>query len=145
MHTKEFIWLIPNDDNRIADGHELRIEFCRIQHINSNFLTGLGSITFLEVLIGLSKRLSFIIGGNSTGWAWQLVINLKLENMYDTLSRSKIRQVNDILDDVIWRTYHTNGVGGFFPLIRPNDDQTQVELWYQMAAYIDEMRVENNY
>ncbi len=145
MYMKVFIWLIPNDDNRIADGRELRIEFCHAQRIRPNYWANSEPISFLEVLLGLSRRLAFTVGDSSEKWAWQLVINLELENMFDTLSVQKKRKVINTLDTVIGRTYQFNGVGGFFPLIRPSDDQTQVELWYQMAAYIDEMRVENNY
>ncbi len=27
LYTKEFMWLIPNDDNRVEDGRYLRVEF----------------------------------------------------------------------------------------------------------------------
>ncbi len=144
MYMKEFIWLIPNDDNRVADGRELRIEFCHAQNIRPDYWANSEPISFLEVLLGLSRRLAFTVGDSSEKWAWQLVVNLGLGNMFDHVSIQKKRKVIDTLDTVIWRTYRSDGVGGFFPLIRPSDDQTQVELWYQMAAYIDEMRVENN-
>lgn len=142
MHEKEFVWLVPNDDNRIVDGLDLRVEFCYSQHIRSTALRNLGPCSFLEVLIGLSRRLSFAAGGHPTGWAWQLVINLELHKMFDRLSHRKAQKVNDILDTAIGRTYLPDGSGGFFPLAWPDDDQTKVEIWYQMANYIDEMNPE---
>jgi hypothetical protein len=59
--------------------------------------------------------------------------------MYDPLSRTKARRANAILDRVIRREYEPDGTGGFFPLQNPLEDQTQVEIWYQMAAYINEL------
>ncbi len=143
MYEKEFLSFVANDDNRIADGLDLRIEFCYAQHIRPNALRNLGPCTFLEVLIGLSRKLAFAVGGNSVGWAWQLVINLELHMMTDPLPSRKARKTNDILDTVINRTYDPDGSGGFFPLAWPEDDQTKIELWYQMAAYIDEMHPES--
>jgi len=29
LYTKEFVWIIPNDDNRIEDGRDLRFKFQR--------------------------------------------------------------------------------------------------------------------
>lgn len=145
MFEKEFAedWLVPNDHNRLADGRDLRAEFAHSQHIRVDALRNLGPCSFLEVLIGLSRRLAFAAGGSAQGWAWQLISNLELENMSDPLSRRKVRQVDEILDRVIRRTYDPDGSGGFFPLAWPDEDQTKKELWYQMAAYIDELHPEH--
>jgi len=147
MADKEFVWLvgIGNDDNRAADGLDLRAEFCHDRHIPLNSLSSLGPASFLEVLIGLSRRLSFMTSGSASGWAWQLVDNLELHKISDPETRRKRKRAEDILDACIWRTYRPDGYGGFFPLAYPDDDkedQTKVELWYQMAAYIDEQHQE---
>lgn len=143
MFEKEFEWKVPNDDNRLQDGVDLRAEYCYANHIRRGSLTRLGQARFLEVLIGLSRRMSFNAGGTAQGWAWQFILNLELSRMTDPLLRGKQRKTDDILDTVIWRTYTPDGVGGFFPLAWPDEDQTQKELWYQMAAYIDEMHPGN--
>lgn len=145
MFEKEYArqWLVSNDENRLADGTDLRVEFCHVQRISRNALKKLGPCSFLEVLVGLSRRLAFDAGGRAQGWAWQLVINLELDRMSDPLSQRKRRQVEDILDGVIQRTYSPDGVGGFFPLTQPDEDQTRKELWYQMAAYIEELHPEH--
>lgn len=139
MFEKEFEWTVFNDDNRVQDGLDLRAEFCFANHIRADALKDLGQCSFLEVLIGLSRRLAFAAGGTANGWAWQLVTNIELHKMSDPLSRRKVRRIDDVLDTVIWRTYQPDGVGGFFPLAWPDEDQTQKELWYQMAAFIDEL------
>lgn len=144
MFEKEFVWTVPHDDSRMLDGLDLRVEFCHAQHIRLDALRNLGPCSFLEVLIGLSRRLSFMAGGSAPGWAWQLLCNLELHRMTDPLSQRHISKANDILDAVIWRTYQPDGSGGFFPLAWPDGDQTQIELWYQMAAYIDEIHPEHS-
>jgi hypothetical protein len=143
MFEKPFQAFVPNDDNRMVDGTDLRAEFCYSHHIRRGSLNNLGPASFLEVLIGLSRRLEFAAGGTTRGWAWQLMLNLGLDEMSDPLTRRKVRRVDYILDTVIHRTYDPDGSGGFFPLTQPDEDQTKKELWYQMAAYIDELHPEH--
>lgn len=148
MYEKEFVPLVNNDHNRCVDGLDLRLEFCR------ELRTGRRSpvlrafldrdrpdppSSFLEVLIGLSRRVEFNAGGNAPGWAWVLLSNLDLHRMADPLTRAKARRANQILDRCIYREYAPDGSGGFFPLSQPQEDQTAVELWYQMAAYTIEI------
>lgn len=150
MFEKEFVWHVPNDGNRLGDGLGLRVEYCREVLLRSVADYDLGSFidrnhpnppcSFLEVLIGLSKRLAFAAGGrNAAGWAWLLLNNLRIHRMTDPIGRGKARRLDDILDTCIWRNYGPDGVGGFFPLEQPFEDQTKVEIWYQMAAFIDEI------
>lgn len=143
MFEKEYVPLIPHDDNRAADGRDLRAEFCFQRDLPIDRLENLGPASFLEVLIGLSRRLSFAASGQPEGWAWQLLDNLELNRLSDPLTRKKAKQAEDILEACIRRTYTPDGQGGFFPLAWPNEDQRTVELWYQMAAYIDELHPEH--
>lgn len=142
----EKVWpdnaLVPNDDNRLADGLGLRVEFCYAHHVRQGALADLGPCSFLEVLIGLSRRLAFDAEGSAPSWAWVLLSNLGLQKMSDPLSRYNARKANDILDTCIWRNYQPDGCGGFFPLSWPEEDQRQVELWYQMAAWVNELHPE---
>lgn len=144
MFNKEFVWLqvTPNDKNRLEDGWGLRVDFCHERHIPTDVQHKLGPCSFLEVLIGLSRRLAFAAGGDARGWAWTLINNLELHRMSDPIGRSRARRVDDILDRCIWRKYEPNGRGGFFPLTRPYEDQREIELWYQMAAFVSELHPE---
>ena len=81
-------------------------------------------------------------GGESSGWAWQLIVNLELDKMSDMISRRKAVEVDEILETLIWRNYAPDGQGGFFPLAWPEEDQKKVELWYQMAFYVNEIHPE---
>lgn len=136
MHNLEFVWTVPNDDNRVQDGLDLRPEFAEGK-VSDIVLEG---VTFLEVLVSLSRRLEFTAGGEAARWAWILLKNLRLTKCHDPLTDVKHAKINDILDAVIWRTYQRDGRGGFFPLQNPTEDQTKVEIWYQMNAYVIEMQ-----
>ena len=48
------------------------------------------------------------------------------------------QEVDDVLETVIWRNYQANGHGGLFPLKNAKRDQTKVEIWYQLAAYLQQ-------
>ena len=143
MHLREFVWIIGNDENRIEDGRDLRISYLddsSLNHREYEKARQTEPVSFLEVLIGLSLRVAFITGRDAKEWAWNLIENLRLHRMSDQLDQRQVDKIHDILDTVIWRTYQEDGWGGFFPLTLSNDDQTQVEIWYQMAAYVEENR-----
>lgn len=89
----------------------------------------------LELLIGLSRRLAFEDDGSPRRWFWQLVENLNLAQ-YTDKERLPIATVDEVLNRVIWRTYNPNGIGGLFPLRNQSQDQREVELWYQLSAYL---------
>jgi hypothetical protein len=139
LHRTEFVWIVPNDDNRLEDGLDIRAEYFRIPREAARRF---GPITVLEVIIGLSRRLAWLAEGSAEGWAWQLVCNLELHKFRDPLSKRKVRQVEEMLYALVWRTYTPDGVGGFFPLARPRGDQTKIEIWYQMHAYAKEIHPE---
>lgn len=135
MHNLEFVWTVPHDDNRLQDGLDLRVEFLN----GATSRLTLNAATTLEVLVALSRRLAFTAGGEAPYWAWQLVKNLKLAKAHDPWTERKAQSVEEILERLIWRQYQYDGSGGFFPLQYPKEDQTRVEIWYQMQAYVIEM------
>lgn len=141
MHGKEFVWIVPNDDNRIVDGMDLRTEFLYETNTRKQFSREeFGPCSVLEIMIGLSRRLAFMANGYPETWALTLLGNLKLKTAMDPLSHRKLRVVHEQLDNLIWRTYDFDGSGGFFPLKQPKEDQTKIEIWAQMSAYLNERR-----
>lgn len=133
MLAKEFVWFVPNDDNRIDDGLEIRCEFF---HRDDALKIG---CSVLEVIIGLSRRIAFIVGGSPDHWAWELITNLELHRMSGHIGRKRANEIDEILERLIWRTYEPDGCGGLFPLAWPPADMRQIELWYQMSAWIEEL------
>lgn len=140
LYEKEFVWFIPNDDNRNAEGMELRKAFLREtgSAYPSHEWMNMSSSMF-ELLIGISHRLSFIDDRPPHVWFWELIDNLELtyanDDVYDPGTEE---DVEETLDRVIWRLYDEDGSGGLFPLQHAFENQRKVELWYQMSAYINE-------
>lgn len=136
LFTTEFIYLIPNDDNRARDGRNLRYEFVDDLELEVPEDWMDQGCSILELIIGLSRRLSFELEGEPHLWFWRLVENLDLEQYNDSTPFPE-KHVDHILSNLIWRTYKPNGRGGLFPLkARGGPDQRDVELFYQMQAYV---------
>jgi hypothetical protein len=140
LYTKEFLWFIPNDDNRVEDGRDLRRDFFReMGYDPDREWMGL-ECSVLEMLIALSRRLAFeSVEDKPRWWFWHLLENLELAQFNDSYySQEHFSAVNEIVDALIWRTYDEQGHGGLFPLLEWHGDQTQEEIWYQAAAYLYE-------
>lgn len=141
LYSKEFIWLVPNDDNRVEDGRNLRIEFLAEQGSDqapSEWLE-LGC-SVLEMLIALARRIEFQTDTEAVEWFWTFLQNLSLshfnDNFYNQYSESEI---DDILDSLIFRLYERDGRGGLFPISDPSCvDQRKIEIWDQMSIYLIE-------
>ena len=135
LFSTEIAWIVPNDDNRAEDGRELRCEWATNTQteVDPNWLS-LGC-SFLELLIGLSRRLAFETDTNAADWFWHLINNLGLLGYHDR-SKFNPESVDEITSRVIWRTYERNGNGGLFPLSHTTKDQRRVEIWYQLSEYL---------
>lgn len=141
MYKKEFTWFIPNDDNRLYDGLDIRQEF--VDEEEGGDVSGIWlseACSFLEMVIALSRRMAF----ESTPlepdyWFWRMMENLNLRIYVDDVWDDDVHVlVDDILNRVIDRTYHADGREGLFPLNHPGKDQREVELWYQSQQYLME-------
>ena len=135
LYRTEFVWLLSGDDNRAADGVELRIEFLLECDIPDNIPWRNLPCSILEMLIAMSKRAEFNTGEPYRDWFWEFIDNLGLKEFTDG-SGFDPRDVEDALDQFIWRTYNRKGEGGIFPLNSPNHDQREVEIWYQFCDYL---------
>lgn len=142
MHQAEFKPKLEMDQNRGADGLQLRVDFMN-EHGPYGSSVNRGPCTILEFMIGLAKRMSFLMRGEGNHgrteyFFWKMVENLGLKKVTD-------EQWYDLngdffLEDAIWRInerqYAEDGSGGIFPLRRPREDQRNVEIWYQMNAWL---------
>ena len=138
LFTKEFVWIVPNDDNRIEDGKDLRYEFLDESGIETEDRDWLDlGCSMLELLIGISRRLAFDGDGLASDWFWEIIDNIGFRN-YNDRARIPKAIVDERLNTIIWRTYNYDGSGGMFPLNNAREDQRYVEIWYQMNAYLIE-------
>lgn len=138
MYTTEFTWLIESDEDRAVDGVTLRFEFQKLADltIEDESWMSLGCSVF-EAMIGLSRRLSFEAGGESFEWFFQLIENLGLAK-YTDAKDLPVDDIDQILEELVWRTYQSNGYGGLFPLNHATCDQRLVDIGEQMNFYLAE-------
>lgn len=139
LHETTFVAVVPHDENRIADAQDLKYEFldgCEDGQGEPSDIAG-PPCSFFELLIILSRQLAFEMDDNPDIWFWHLIEILDLEQ-YNDLSYDEYAEaaVGQALDRVIWRNYDHGGRGGLFPLRDPDRDQREVELWYQLNAYL---------
>lgn len=146
LHTTEFNDRIPNDDNRTAQGEELREEFLSglpvIEMTDLARIESLGKASVLEVLVALSRQADYIVALGPNAWAQQFLANLGLSQFDDAHFREPqgliIKEIIDVFNN---RRYNRLGQGGIFPLTKPAGNQRLKELWYQMADYINQNRM----
>lgn len=140
LYTTPFEWFVSNDDNRVADGLAIRDQWARHHPLTERDREWLDQpCSFLEMLIALSDRAAFEDGGARSAWFWHLMTNLDLSHINDAEYDSLLEaEIGETLDRVIRRTYRPNGHGGLFPLRHAEEDQRQIELWYQLNAYLME-------
>lgn len=141
LHSTEFIWFVPNDDNRVEDGKGLRIEYLNlIGHSNADDPYGLWrdlGCSMFEMLIALARLAAFESGRSPDEWFWRFMHNLELDGYSDRVYEIAIdEEVEEVLERLNTRTYSRNGEGGLFPLHRATEDQRETELWYQMSSYL---------
>jgi hypothetical protein len=136
LFATEFVWHVPNDDNRAYDGRDLRFEWSQLRDVRVDKNWAELGCSFLEMLIGLARRLEFQDGRDCEFWFWHLIGNLGLLGHNDRSKFAK-EDVDDRIAMVMWRTYNRYGEGGLFPLPRCRQDQRSVELWYQMHEYLN--------
>lgn len=148
----ELHWMIfkphgpfETDSNRANDGLQQRVIFLdRYGQLGSDSMSR-GPCTMLEFLIGLSQRMSFIMGTeendlHTAHYFWKLIENLRLNKLTDDRYYELHGDffVQEAVDRVLFRTYDRNGFGGLFPLKRCMNDQRKVEIWYQMQSWLME-------
>jgi len=140
LYKTEFAWWVPNDDNRAEDGKDLRGEFMNIHRIHSVDEAWIGmGCSMLEMLVALARGATFETGGYARDWFWQFLENLDLAKCTDAAYNGRVESyVEQVLNAVIWRQYGFDGQGGLFPLEAPRTDQREVEIWYQLNAYLME-------
>lgn len=138
LYQTEFLSFVANDQNRIADGLELREVFLRESRLEDNpdWVTN-DPCSVLEVLIAFANRANFQTDIPARDWFWEFMSNLGLDE-YRRVSRRDTQVVGDILYTFVHRTYSSDGRGGIFPLMDPRHDQRTVEIWYQFSEYLDD-------
>nr|DAU60935.1 MAG TPA: hypothetical protein [Caudoviricetes sp.] len=134
LHHTEFTWLFPNDQNRAEDGINLRYRFTEELP---------GSCSVLEMMIGLAIRCEEWImdnpnyGNRTRQWFWSMISSLGLGSMHD--ERFDEAYVKQIVIRFLNREYQPDGRGGLFTIRNCEYDLRDVEIWYQLCWYLDDI------
>ncbi|MCF0239890.1 MAG: hypothetical protein HUJ62_05560 [Streptococcus gallolyticus] len=152
LHGVPFIWHLVGDDNREADGIDLREEFIGDTHQYT-----LDSVeclqeqcSVLEMLVALAMRMETLLEGDDDCsrmhiWFWDMIENLGFTDYVNDTYGHRWDDVCifRVIDGFMDRSgVSSDGDGGLFPLKYPDCDQSEVEIWFQMQAYIMENYVE---
>ena len=147
LHSTEFTHLIPNDQNRSADGVDLRYRFStsEVREESSDFIADClcGPCSVFEMMVALSLRCEESIMddpqiGDRTGqWFWGMIVNLGLGCMNDNRFNKSL--VTQALITFLNRDYEADGAGGLFTIKHSEVDLRTVEIWYQMCWYLDRL------
>lgn len=144
LHQLIFRPSIEMDGNRANDGLMLRVEFMQ-RYGEYGSSTNRGACTMLEFLIGLAKRMSFLMGeegqpSKTEHYFWCLIRNLRLlkltDERYDDLNGDFF--VEEAVQRVLDRSYDAYGNGGLFPLRYAVNGYMEADIWYQMQAWLGE-------
>lgn len=142
--------MIGSDHDREYDGRNLRYIFsheCCPGRPEQILLLLEGPCSVLEMLVAFSMRIDDWLNGGDEHerrrWFFQMLYNLKID-WYDDGACSSMDgrafadDVESRLDIWMTRRHRWNGEGGLFPLRTADRDQRQVDIWYQLQAYLKE-------
>ncbi len=165
LHEIEFDWVIELDSDRNYDGIVLRTEYdgngylsVDPSRVNEDY-----HCSILECLIGLARRMDFILDDEDRGdrtriWFWEMIDNLGLDKYTDrvfikdlrlsspfdlqnfeiNLYVGKASEIRAICEKWIYRKFSYAGKGSPFPLENPYENQRYLTMMDQMNRYIFE-------
>lgn len=144
LYETRFRWSIRMDENRAVDGTGLRYRFIRVHGYDDDLIEYLdGPCSVLEMMVALAVRCEESIMddplyGDRTGhWFRKMIVNLGLGSMTDIQFDRHF--VEDTINRFLDREYAPNGQGGLFTVKNPPRDMRDVEIWYQMCWYLDDI------
>jgi len=139
LHEHEFVWTVPGDKHRAADGMELRTDFLRETSFSSDPDWAYAPCTLLEFFVAFSRRASSQTDDPIAQWFWEFMYNLGLDKFYYGAKMTE-DQVKEIFEKFVWRQYLPSGQeGGICPLYKSvPQDQRKVEIWYQFFYYLED-------
>lgn len=147
LYEIEFIYTMPMDGNRAADGVDLRHRFILEKGYDFMYRRVLDSLdgpcSVLEMLIALAIRceenlMDDPLYGDRTGqWFWEMIINLGLGSTLD--ERFDARIVDEAINRFMYRDYEPDGRGGLFTIRNCKVDLREVEIWFQLCWYLDDI------
>ena len=146
LYNRDFVYSIELDGNRAEDGVDLRHQFAYERGYNESVVGNYMSYkpcSVLEMMIALAIRCEEHImgdpdvGDRTANWFWGMIYNLGLDSMDDDYYDEHRTEV--IIDRFLHREYEEDGRGGLFTVKSCIHDLRNVEIWYQMCWYLDDI------
>ena len=145
LHSCEFIVRMERDLNRWEDGVNLRYRFGYDNNIDNRTISVFlddRPCSVLELMVALAIKCEETMEnpdkGDRTGrWFWDMMKSLTLADMDDDLFDPEI--IEHVLHRFMEREYRRDGKGGLFTLKEYKRDLREVEIWYQMGWYLNEL------
>lgn len=144
LHSTEFRYYLDRDGGRYDDGLDLRYRFgykCDIPDAE-RYIQGPCSV--LEMMIALAiiceERImdNVLYGDRTSQWFWNMITNMGLGAMDD--NRYDEEYVDEVVNRFLERDYAPNGEGGLFRIDNADRDLRDVEIWWQLCWYLNNMR-----
>lgn len=141
LHGTRFRYSIKRDSDRADDGVSLRYRFALRNGYDDVHYYITEPCSVLEMILALAIRCEENIMddtsfGDRTGqWFWGMINNLGLGAMTD--DHFDKRYVEETIERFLDREYEPNGKGGLFTVKNCDRDLRNVEIWFQLCYYLD--------
>lgn len=145
LHSVEFVYILPMDENRMIDGLDLRNRFALENGYSENDVIEAFKdypCSVFEMMVALAHRCEEQImsddeeGDRTSVWFFDMIRSLGLSGMRGNgFNEEKARAIVYIF---LKRKYEPDGRGGLFTLEHPNRDMRGTEIWYQLQWYLNE-------
>ncbi len=138
LFNTPFTYILPLDENRLADGLELRSMYQ--DEMKQQDLLPNTYCSILEMMVALARRAEIHImdnpeyGDRTDIWFWKMIESLGLADQ--TNDNYNPPYVSDVIDRFLNRKYAASGKGGLFTIPNCKVDLRTVEIWWQMNWYM---------
>ena len=143
LYRIEFYSIIPYDEDRGADGLELRGSWA--DEMGYDGPVSFGPPRVLEVLIGIALRIEFQLFGSkyAADWDykrvfWDLINNLELLEMDGVLTREDYRKIGDTIEGFLGKSVTCDVFPNIYRFCVTPENLRKKNLWDQMHLYIAE-------
>lgn len=146
LHETPFTYILPMDGNREQDGIDLRYRFGHAVGVSDLEIVNaldVHACSVLEMMVALAIHCEEDVmddpdaGNRTSKWFMEMIGNLGLLGMDDTHYNKEY--VDRRIDIFLKRRYSPDGTGGLFHLKKCHEDLRNVQIWYQMNWYLNEI------
>lgn len=141
LHDIEFVWILDRDENREADGRDVRYDYdipkgC--EKYLDEFIER--PVSVLEVLLAIADRIEREYIGDPADERPDIFFMEMIKNL--GLTGLIVNNGEEVIEDIVnrWmrRMFLPDGYGSPFPVRYDRRDQRKLEIFDQVLSYINE-------